>query len=125
MTVSIHIDGNSAADVLAQMAVLLASNTTMLAAPPAKNSTVAAVPTAVENTGSPAAASLPATENSSDDSVVDAGGWPWSPDMHASTKGMTQDGYWRMKVGVKRPDPKPGFPIETGGTGTANAGTAR
>lgn len=56
-----------------------------------------------------------------DDGTVDAHGWPWSADMHASTKGMTQDGLWRMKVGVKRPDPKPGFPI--GGTGTASTGT--
>ena len=58
----------------------------------------------------------------SDDGVVDAGGWPWSADLHASTKGVTKEGLWRMKVGVARPDPKPGFPI--GVTGTANAGEA-
>lgn len=56
----------------------------------------------------------------SDDGTVDAHGWPWSADLHASTKGMTKDGLWRMKVGVSRPDPKPGFPI--GDTGTASTG---
>lgn len=45
----------------------------------------------------------------SDDGEVDAAGWPWSPELHASTKGKTKDGLWRMKVGVTRPDPKPGF----------------
>lgn len=54
----------------------------------------------------------------SDSSEVDAHGWPWSADMHASTKGQTNDGLWRMKVGVKRPDPKPGFP-KPDGTGTS------
>jgi hypothetical protein len=57
---------------------------------------------------------------------VDAGGHPWSADLHASTKGKTKDGYWRMKVGVSRPDPLPGF--STGGapdTGTSTeTGTA-
>lgn len=48
------------------------------------------------------------SETSSDE--VDAHGWPWSPELHASTKGTTKDGLWRMKVGVTRPDPKPGFP---------------
>lgn len=42
---------------------------------------------------------------------VDAHGWPWSADLHASTRNMTKEGLWRMKVGVSRPDPKPGFPI--------------
>lgn len=55
--------------------------------------------------------------------VVDAHGWPWSADLHASTKGTTKDGLWRMKVGVTRPDPKPGFPIEdAGSTSTVNTG---
>lgn len=49
----------------------------------------------------------------SDPNEIDAHGWPWSPDLHASTKGTTKDGLWRMKVGVTRPDPKPGFPKTT------------
>lgn len=59
------------------------------------------------------------------DGTLDAAGWPWSEALHASTKGTTKDGLWRMKVGVSRPDPKPGFPKEapTGGTGTTSAGT--
>ena len=43
--------------------------------------------------------------------ALDAHGWPWSADLHASTQTITKEGLWRMKVGVKRPDPKPGFPI--------------
>jgi len=48
-----------------------------------------------------------------DDAVLDAHGWPWSAELHASTKGTTKDGLWRMKVGVTRPAPKPGFPVTT------------
>ena len=39
----------------------------------------------------------------------DAAGWPWDANLHAATKTMTKDGLWRMKVGVSRPAPKPGF----------------
>lgn len=54
---------------------------------------------------------------------VDAHGWPWAADMHASTRTMTKEGLWRMKVGVTRPDPKPGFPIaDAGSTSTASTG---
>jgi len=60
----------------------------------------------------------------SDDGEIDADGWPWSADMHASTKGKTKDGLWRMKVGVTRPDPKPGFPVSDGVTSTTSDGAA-
>jgi hypothetical protein len=53
----------------------------------------------------------PALTKTSDE--IDAHGWPWSAELHASTKGTTKDGLWRMKVGVTRPDPKPGFPVTT------------
>ena len=53
---------------------------------------------------------------------IDAHGHPWSADLHASTKGKTKDGLWRMKVGVSRPDPLPGFPAEaSAATGTSSA----
>lgn len=55
----------------------------------------------------------PAAVEVSDDGTLDAHGWPWSDDLHASTKGVTKDGLWRMKVGVSRPDPKPGFPMSS------------
>jgi hypothetical protein len=45
----------------------------------------------------------------SDPNDVDTGGWPWSADMHASTKAKTGAGLWRMKPGVARPENKPGF----------------
>jgi len=54
-----------------------------------------------------------ASSEASTDGELDAGGWPWSADMHASTRAKTGAGLWRMKPGVSRPDPKPGF------TGTA------
>jgi hypothetical protein len=53
------------------------------------------------------------------DGEIDAHGHPWSADLHASTKGKTKDGLWRMKVGVTRPDPKPGFPVDNSATGAA------
>lgn len=62
----------------------------------------------------------------SDPNEVDAHGWPWSADLHASTRSQTKEGLWRMKVGVSRPDPKPGFPktdetpSETSSTSPAN-----
>lgn len=43
---------------------------------------------------------------------LDAHGHPWSPDLHAATKNKTKDGLWRMKVGVARPDPAPGYPLD-------------
>lgn len=41
---------------------------------------------------------------------IDAHGHPWSAELHASTKTLTKEGLWRMKVGVSRPAPLPGFP---------------
>jgi len=58
----------------------------------------------------------------SDSGALDAAGWPWSADLHASTKGQTKEGLWRMKVGVSRPDPKPGFP-KADGAATTSANT--
>lgn len=52
------------------------------------------------------------------DGELDAHGHPWSADLHASTKGKTKDGLWRMKVGVSRSDPALGFP-----QGGVNAGS--
>lgn len=41
---------------------------------------------------------------------LDAAGWPFDATLHAATQTKTKDSLWRMKVGVKRPAPKPGFP---------------
>jgi hypothetical protein len=60
------------------------------------------------------------TDASPSDAEVDAHGHPWSAELHASTKGKTKDGLWRMKVGVTRPAPLPGFPVDNSGS---NAGT--
>lgn len=77
----------------------------------------------------PAAAAEPAgaEEASGEDVVLDTDGHPWSAELHAGTKGRNADGRWKMKVGVKRPDPAPGYPLaETGngGTGTKSDGAA-
>lgn len=55
---------------------------------------------------------------------VDAHGWPWSADMHASTGTKTKEGLWRMKVGVSRPDPKPGYPIDQGNNAAQTGATS-
>lgn len=55
---------------------------------------------------------------------VDAHGHAWSELLHASTKGTTKEGLWRMKVGITRPAPMPGFPKEEAAdTGTTVAST--
>lgn len=77
---------------------------------------------------SPAPEANPAeAANVSGEIDIDAGGHPWSEALHASTKTKTKDGYWRMKVGVSRPDPLPGFPKDGasgGSTGTSANGAA-
>lgn len=42
--------------------------------------------------------------------TLDAAGWPFDATLHAATQTKTQNGLWRMKVGVSRPVPKEGFP---------------
>lgn len=87
--------------------------------------TVAAPSGAAEQSsaGAEASPAVSGDDSAANDGEVDAHGWPWSADMHASTKGKTKEGLWRMKVGVSRPDPKPGFPVDGGqsaATGTAS-----
>lgn len=59
---------------------------------------------------------------------IDAHGHPWSAEMHTGTKGKTKEDLWRMKPGVSRPDPLPGYPKDdgsgNGGTGTKSDGPA-
>lgn len=43
---------------------------------------------------------------------LDAHGHAYDPKLHAATQSKTKDGLWRMKVGVKRPDPAPGYPLD-------------
>lgn len=58
----------------------------------------------------PPIASQTGEQKPEDDVDLDADGWPWTEDLHAPTKSKTTAGLWRMKVGSKRPDPKPGYP---------------
>lgn len=80
------------------------------------------------SSSTPSPAPAAAEEPAGDPNEVDAHGHPWSADLHASTRNQTKEGLWRMKVGVTRPAPAPGFPKETGNstgaTSTPTNGTA-
>lgn len=43
---------------------------------------------------------------------LDADGHPYDPALHAGTGSKTKAGLWRMKVGVARPKPAPGYPLD-------------
>lgn len=76
-----------------------------IAAPVASPKPTGAAPTpAAVQLEDTAEVSLPVNE-----ADVDAHGHTWDPELHASTRGKTKDGLWRMKVGVARPDPVEGF----------------
>lgn len=122
MSVSIHIHEENAADAINQLRILLGSVSLEAVATAAvvKKENTAAAPAPVAEPSQASGAAEASQAADLDDGTVDAHGWPWDPELHASTKGTTKDGLWRMKVGVSRPDPKPGFPI--GGTGTASTG---
>lgn len=84
-------------------------------------------PTGADQTGAGASSEASAGAGASpaaNDGELDANGHPWDPEMHASTKGKTKEGLWRMKVGVSRPAPAPGYPKDsaasTGATGTSS-----
>jgi hypothetical protein len=59
-------------------------------------------------TGQGGAAELTASKGEE----LDADGHPFDPALHAATKSKTKNGLWRMKVGVARPAPKPGYPLD-------------
>lgn len=66
-------------------------------------------------TPTPAPTPAPAATPPSGDGApveIDTAGWPWTAELHASSKSKTTQGLWRMKVGVARPDPKPGYPLD-------------
>lgn len=70
-------------------------------------------PSKHEKTKTPAPPAPPLVVKQNDGTAnpaIDAAGWPFDPALHAATATRTKEDLWRMKVGVKRPDPKPGFP---------------
>lgn len=106
----------SAASGNGLVAALAASAKPATSAPSAPSPTSQDAPSP-DGSGSTAQTSAsPSNDEGAPD--IDAAGWPWDPAMHASTKGTTQEGLWRMKVGVKRPDAKSGFPKADGATST-------
>lgn len=62
-----------------------------------------------------------ATAISGADGERDAAGVLWDPERHASTKGKTQAGLWRMKVGVSRPESESAPAAGNPGIGTSAA----
>lgn len=135
MTIRIEIFGESASEALHELGIIAKAltGTALAASTPNVGNSIKSEATQVvgagivgasevtsqnsvasdtqENPASVGNGSTATTDASpSDSNEIDAHGWPWSPELHASTKGQTKDGLWRMKVGVTRPDPKPGFP---------------
>jgi len=72
-------------------------------------------------TGVTATATASLSDVDAGEPALDAHGHPWSELLHATTKGTTKDGLWRMKPGVTRPAAMPGFPIEEA-TSTTTSG---
>lgn len=89
---------------------------------PATTATTATIATTATAPTAPTAPAAPAATPSSSDGApsssdgapveLDTAGWPWTAELHASSKSKTTQGLWRMKVGVSRPDPKPGYPLD-------------
>lgn len=127
MSLSLHIAGENADELLSNLrtvaAALLGSGSvgayavSATAERPTPPNPSPSTSTATTGTGSAPTTDAAAGQDAptGDSAEVDAAGWPWSPDLHASTKGTTKEGLWRMKVGVSRPDPKPGFPKSDAG----------
>lgn len=131
-SVEILVPSHKVGALYAAVAVLLgaASSTAIAASAPTTSTAPAPQGTATPASSAPVTGLDDAAGDTvpSDPSAIDAAGWPWSADLHAATKGQTKDGLWRMKVGVSRPDPKPGFPKDAaasgGSTGTTSDGAA-
>lgn len=118
VNINLHLSGTIALADLATIAALVTVDDIR------DTSGYALAPTPTKSPEPAPAGEAPAADAGPDVSgEIDAHGHPWSADLHASTKGKTKDGLWRMKVGVSRPDPKPGFPTALTGTSEAGAGT--
>jgi hypothetical protein len=60
----------------------------------------------------PATGNTEAKAPAGDAAELDAHGHPFDATLHAATRSKTKDGLWRMKVGVKRPAAKEGYPLD-------------
>lgn len=58
----------------------------------------------------PPAATTKTAPTGTDNAELDADGHAYDPELHAGTGSKTKAGLWRMKVGVSRPAPAPGYP---------------
>lgn len=92
------------------------------ATPSASATAPSSTPAPVVGSSDHAATSSNATTAASpSDGERDAAGVVWDAEKHASTKGKTNAGLWRMKVGVKRPAGEGEDAIPGNGTGTETA----
>lgn len=137
--IRIEIHGDSASDALAELKVIAAALTGTAVAAAIMPELTRSEPITLRGktaeevhnpefvSADPTAATEfpdegPTVESGSNE--LDAHGHPWSADLHASTRGQTKDGLWRMKVGVSRPDPMPGFPKDETPSSTSTASPA-
>lgn len=121
-------------DQLAGVYAVLASSSALAAALAAVNGGAIAAPIAERPRPAPSSDNPPVAgiakdaEKASGEVELDAHGHPWSAELHAGTKGKTKEDLWRMKPGVNRPDPLPGYPLDDApgktDTGTKDAGKA-
>lgn len=124
MTIKIEITGDTPNDVLTSLvglsSALLGGAPTYEAQPVMMSKAPEPVEmgngSGQENISTPTISNEVSGTVSTDDSEIDAHGHAWSADLHASTRGKTKEGLWRMKPGATRPDPKPGFPTEDAGS---------
>lgn len=79
---------------------------------PTKHAAAKAPKTEAPKTETPGKTPAPAKTEAPGTVEIDAHGWPWSADLHSATQSKTSAGLWRMKVGAKRPDAKPGYPLD-------------
>lgn len=118
--VTIYVDGP---DQLKAVYALLAGGTNIHGIGPDVGSgpNVNYAPTSVAQSPTASQESTPSTPISASpsDGERDAAGVLWDANKHASTRGKTKDGLWRMKVGVARPEGE-GTPLAGNSSGAAS-----
>lgn len=117
--ININISGTIALADLAKISHLIEVEQNAVALDPYAVEATGKAQSAASSTVAPTEETTTSTVTTASPSDVDAGepvldahGHPWSELLHATTKGTTKDGLWRMKPGVTRPAAMPGFPTE-------------
>lgn len=112
MTIHISINEENPTDLFVTLAALLAGQPKVTSSIAEKWVEEAFERRAVTKpTSAEEATAEPAPTVEAIGTELDAHGHPWTAGLHASTKGKTKEGLWRMAKGAERPDPAPGFPM--------------